>query len=57
MQSETTPEGTRSFNSSWKLNGVSVIGKDIKKVVDEFNIQFENLCQFLPQDKVRRGCM
>ncbi|KTW32059.1 DNA repair ATPase SMC5 [Pneumocystis jirovecii RU7] len=38
--------------STWELNGISSTHKHIKEKMDEFNIQIDNLCQFLPQDKV-----
>ena len=41
-----------SKHTSWCLNGQSVIPSKISKLVKGLNIQPENLCQFLPQDKV-----
>ncbi|GAX85393.1 hypothetical protein CEUSTIGMA_g12809.t1 [Chlamydomonas eustigma] len=41
-----------TYDSSWMLNGRSCIAKDVKDLVLTMNIQFDNLCQFLPQDKV-----
>ncbi|KAG5440223.1 hypothetical protein PCANB_001793 [Pneumocystis canis] len=38
--------------STWELNGISSNFKHIKEKMDELNIQINNLCQFLPQDKV-----
>ncbi|CAO3590457.1 unnamed protein product [Absidia cylindrospora] len=43
----------KSNNSSvWKLNGRTTTSKDILSVIASLNIQVDNLCQFLPQDKV-----
>lgn len=41
-------------NSTWYLNRRLCIYKEIKKVTDDFRIQMDNLCQFLPQDKVSK---
>ncbi|GBC01516.1 hypothetical protein RclHR1_04210002 [Rhizophagus clarus] len=38
--------------SKWKLNGKSATLKEIHSKVNSLNIQVDNLCQFLPQDKV-----
>lgn len=38
--------------SDWKLNGVVCAMKDVKQKMVELNVQLDNLCQFLPQDKV-----
>ncbi|KAG4305107.1 hypothetical protein PORY_001277 [Pneumocystis oryctolagi] len=38
--------------STWELNGVSSNHKHVREKMDELNIQIDNLCQFLPQDKV-----
>ncbi|KAI9296882.1 P-loop containing nucleoside triphosphate hydrolase protein [Neoconidiobolus thromboides FSU 785] len=43
-------KGTNS--TSWELNGETARLRDITKKIKEFNIQVDNLCQFLPQDKV-----
>nr|XP_003704386.1 PREDICTED: structural maintenance of chromosomes protein 5 [Megachile rotundata] len=47
----------RMFNirgkSSWLLNGTSSNIKEIQNLTKTFNIQIDNLCQFLPQDKVQ----
>ncbi|KAJ1981450.1 Structural maintenance of chromosomes protein 5 [Dimargaris xerosporica] len=43
----------RSNNSSsWKINGNAATFKDVQILVKSFRIQVNNLCQFLPQDKV-----
>nr|CAG8492269.1 10947_t:CDS:10 [Entrophospora candida] len=36
----------------WKLNGEKTTLKNIQSTVESLNIQVDNLCQFLPQDKV-----
>ncbi|KNC83005.1 hypothetical protein SARC_04728 [Sphaeroforma arctica JP610] len=38
--------------SDWKLNGKTASKKEVKTAVTSYNIQLDNLCQFLPQDKV-----
>jgi chromosome segregation ATPase len=38
--------------SSWFINGSSVGHKDILQLTKSFHIQIDNLCQFLPQDRV-----
>ncbi|KAL3130540.1 hypothetical protein ABBQ38_008351 [Trebouxia sp. C0009 RCD-2024] len=38
--------------SDWKLNGQTVVMRDVKEKMKELNVQLDNLCQFLPQDKV-----
>ncbi|KAK9700291.1 hypothetical protein RND81_08G229800 [Saponaria officinalis] len=38
--------------SEWLLNGKIATKKDVVEVVQRFNIQVNNLTQFLPQDKV-----
>jgi len=43
----------RNTNStSWKIDGKSYSQKDVLLLIEKFNIQIDNLCQFLPQDKV-----
>ncbi|KAJ3330715.1 Structural maintenance of chromosomes protein 5 [Blyttiomyces sp. JEL0837] len=47
----------RSFKNSantstWKLNGQIATEKEVKERVGRLNIQVDNLCQFLPQDRV-----
>lgn len=48
---------TREFNvnnqSTWKLNNQKVSFKDVESVIKQFNIQVDNLCQFLPQDRLQ----
>lgn len=38
--------------SEWYLNDRAVKLKDIEELVQSLNIQVQNLCQFLPQEKV-----
>jgi chromosome segregation ATPase len=38
--------------SKWSINGESSNEGAVKKHVARLNIQVDNLCQFLPQDKV-----
>ncbi|KAJ3090460.1 Structural maintenance of chromosomes protein 5 [Quaeritorhiza haematococci] len=43
----------RGANSSmWKLNGKDATEREVKEKIRSFSIQVDNLCQFLPQDKV-----
>ncbi|PKY44897.1 P-loop containing nucleoside triphosphate hydrolase protein, partial [Rhizophagus irregularis] len=43
----------KSNNSSrWKINGKNATLRDVLAKVNTLNIQVDNLCQFLPQDKV-----
>ncbi|XP_076630120.1 structural maintenance of chromosomes 5 isoform X2 [Colletes latitarsis] len=48
---------TRNFNiqgkSSWLLNKKQSTIKEIQDLTKTFDIQIDNLCQFLPQDKVQ----
>lgn len=39
-------------SSTWRIDRRSCTAKDVIRKVAEFNIQIDNLCQFLPQDKV-----
>lgn len=39
--------------SDFKINGVVVTHKAYMQCIAEFNIQVDNLCQFLPQDRVQ----
>ncbi|ORY85894.1 P-loop containing nucleoside triphosphate hydrolase protein [Neocallimastix californiae] len=38
--------------TNWKINGQSKTQKEVLSLIDSFNIQINNLCQFLPQEKV-----
>ncbi|GFR42391.1 hypothetical protein Agub_g3263 [Astrephomene gubernaculifera] len=44
--------GTDRYESKWTINGRDATSKDVDKLVKQLNVQFDNLCQFLPQDKV-----
>ncbi|KAI8910380.1 hypothetical protein EDD86DRAFT_205257 [Gorgonomyces haynaldii] len=39
-------------SSEYKLNGKKVSESSVKQQLTKFNIQVDNLCQFLPQDRV-----
>ncbi|KAH6933720.1 hypothetical protein HPB50_017686 [Hyalomma asiaticum] len=41
-----------SSKSTWKINGVATSHKTVEGLVAKLNIQVNNLCQFLPQDRV-----
>ncbi|KAL7423200.1 Structural maintenance of chromosomes protein 5 [Cryptotrichosporon argae] len=38
--------------SEFRLNGAQATHKDVRKLVSDFGVQADNLCSFLPQDKV-----
>ncbi|KIW38457.1 uncharacterized protein PV06_09418 [Exophiala oligosperma] len=38
--------------SKYTVNGNATSGRQVQKLANSFNIQIDNLCQFLPQDKV-----
>ncbi|KAI8988304.1 P-loop containing nucleoside triphosphate hydrolase protein [Mycotypha africana] len=38
--------------TSWRLNGKQATQKEVFSLIQSFNIQVDNLCQFLPQDRV-----
>ncbi|CAK9295323.1 unnamed protein product [Gordionus sp. m RMFG-2023] len=38
--------------STWTFNGARSTQREIQAIVDKLNIQVDNLCQFLPQDRV-----
>ena len=42
----------KAGKSVWKINGKKAGVREVEKKVAEFRIQVDNLCQFLPQDKV-----
>ena len=44
--------GEKAPRSDWSLNGTSCPQKDITEAVEKLNVQLDNLCQFLPQDRV-----
>lgn len=41
-------------SSSWYVNKRPSNRKAVQQIVERFNIQMDNLCQFLPQDKVSK---
>ncbi|KAJ1462843.1 P-loop containing nucleoside triphosphate hydrolase protein [Pelagophyceae sp. CCMP2097] len=43
---------TARGSSKWKLDGKATNEPEVKRVVEEHNIQIANLCTFLPQEKV-----
>ncbi|XP_066258380.1 structural maintenance of chromosomes protein 5 [Euwallacea similis] len=47
---------TREFDiqdrTCWKINGLKCNASRVQEYVKKFNIQVNNLCQFLPQDRV-----
>ncbi|KAJ3071469.1 Structural maintenance of chromosomes protein 5 [Podochytrium sp. JEL0797] len=43
---------TNSNTSAWKLDGRGCSEKQVREFIKKLNIQVDNLCQFLPQDKV-----
>lgn len=42
---------TRDGND-WKINGKTAIQRTVVETVKKLNIMLDNLCQFLPQDRV-----
>ncbi|XP_047539327.1 structural maintenance of chromosomes protein 5 [Vanessa atalanta] len=38
--------------STWSIDNVAVSEKQVQELIEKFNIQVDNLCQLLPQDKV-----
>lgn len=38
--------------SNWKINGQNVDVNAVRRIVKELNIQLDNLCHFLPQERV-----
>ncbi|KIW09115.1 uncharacterized protein PV09_00059 [Verruconis gallopava] len=49
IQHTITREGNKS---AYKINGKVASHKEVMACVKSFNIQIDNLCQFLPQDRV-----
>eukprot|EP00854_Cymbomonas_tetramitiformis_P016509 gene16509-19603_t len=39
-------------SSDWRLNGVNTNLTSVQKKINDMNVQLDNLCQFLPQDRV-----
>ncbi|KAJ8979328.1 hypothetical protein NQ317_006942, partial [Molorchus minor] len=50
---KVTREFDKHDKSSWKLNSRKVKLDEVLQCIEKFNIQVNNLCQFLPQDKVQ----
>ncbi|KMQ84018.1 structural maintenance of chromosomes protein 5-like protein, partial [Lasius niger] len=44
---------TKEGASKWMINGASSSTKAVQEFTSSLNIQVDNLCQFLPQDKVQ----
>lgn len=44
----------RNHKTQWEINNRSATENDIKKLLKSYNIQLDNLCQFLPQDRVSK---
>lgn len=44
----------RKSKTEWMIDGVLVNESSMKKLMRSFNIQLDNLCQFLPQDRVSK---
>ncbi|XP_025994604.1 structural maintenance of chromosomes protein 5 [Solenopsis invicta] len=44
---------TKEGKSTWMINGVQTSAKAVQEFTSKLNIQVDNLCQFLPQDKVQ----
>ena len=42
----------RNGKNVWAINGKKAGVREVERKVAEFRIQVDNLCQFLPQDKV-----
>lgn len=57
FQPDTKVTITRNFNlqnkNVWQINNKNTSKDDVIKCVKKFNIQVNNLCQFLPQDRVQ----
>ena len=49
-----TTQLIRNGKTQWMINENSVNEGEIKKVLKSYNIQLDNLCQFLPQDRVSK---
>lgn len=49
-----TTELRRKQKTKWYVNKVSVSEQEVKRLLKVFNIQLDNLCQFLPQDRVSK---
>ncbi|KAJ1861521.1 Structural maintenance of chromosomes protein 5 [Coemansia sp. RSA 989] len=49
VKREIIREGNKTI---WKLNGRNATVSQVQKSIRELNVQVDNLCQFLPQDRV-----
>ncbi|KAJ2850517.1 Structural maintenance of chromosomes protein 5 [Coemansia brasiliensis] len=49
IRREIIREGNKTL---WKLNGRSATFSQVQKSIRQLNVQVDNLCQFLPQDRV-----
>ena len=38
--------------SNWLVNGIVRTESDVRDIFTKFNVQVDNLCQFMPQDRV-----
>lgn len=45
-------DGGAGYQSKWRLNGRDATQAEVHELVRGLNVQFDNLCQFLPQDRV-----
>lgn len=45
---------TRGKKTTWKIDHRAVSESELKRSLKDFNIQLDNLCQFLPQDRVSK---
>ncbi|EFC42567.1 structural maintenance of chromosome 5 [Naegleria gruberi] len=39
-------------STDWRVNGTKKTGEEVRNIIEGFNIQLDNLTQFLPQEKV-----
>lgn len=44
----------RGASSSWNIDGEPMSEREVKIVLKKYNIHLDNLCQFLPQDRVSK---
>ena len=45
-------EDEEKVTSAWRIDGAAATEKRVLELTAEFDIQLDNLCQFLPQDRV-----
>lgn len=48
-----TRQFTLDDKSTWKINDQKCASKEFMQFIKQFNVQVDNLCQFLPQDRVQ----